>query len=226
MGTGIRETLSQSSNRTLTAEATVSGMGLIACRDCRLLCKTPDKGKPDQWSCPRCGATLHPRKPGSLSRTWALIIAAAVLYIPANVLTITVSSKLGTTQSDTILSGVIYFFKTGSWHIALIIFIASILVPIVKLVVLTFLLASIHLRSAWRPVGRTRAFRLLELIGRWSMVDIFVVTIAVSLVRLGFLASIQAGPAAIFFGAVVVLTMLATLSFDPRLIWDARETSS
>lgn len=197
--------------------------GLIACTSCRLLCKIPHTGLENQWACPRCAATLHSRKPGSLSRTWALIVAAAIFYIPANLLTITLTTNLGKTQSDTILSGVIYFIKTGSWHIALIIFIASIIVPIVKLVVLTYLMVSIHLRSPRRPGRRTRMFRVLELIGRWSMVDIFVVTVAVSLVKLGFLASIQAGPGAVYFGTVVVLTMLATKSFDSRLIWDARE---
>lgn len=200
--------------------------GLVACTSCRLVSKMPSAGDEAQWACPRCGAVLHSRIPGSLSRTWALIIAAAIFYIPANMLTITESAKLGKVQSDTIISGVIYFLKTGSWHIALIIFVASIIVPLVKLVVLSYLMVSIHRRSSWRPGMRTRMARILEIIGRWSMVDIFVVTIAVSLVRLGFLASVEAGPGAIFFGAVVVLTMLATDSFDSRLIWDSWEKRS
>lgn len=204
---------------------TTLGRGLIACTSCRLVCRQPAAGNKNNWACPRCGATLHARIPNSLDRTWALIIAAAIFYIPANVLTITQSAKLGKVQSDTILSGVIYFFKTGSWHIAVIIFVASIIIPLMKLVVLTLLMASIHRRSSWRPGRRTRIFRIVELIGRWSMVDIFVITIAVSLVRLGFLASIQIGPGAVFFGAVVVLTMLAAISFDSRLIWDEREIS-
>jgi len=205
---------------------TALSRGLIACTSCRLVSRPPSAGSAAQWACPRCRATLHSRIPGSLSRTWALIIAAAILYIPANVLIITESVKLGKVQSDTIISGVIYFLKTGSWHIALIIFGASIIVPLVKLVVLSYLMISIHRRSSWRPGKRTRIFRILKLIGRWSMVDIFVVTIAVSLVRLGFLASVQAGPGAVYFGAVVVLTMLAADSFDSRLIWDAWEKKS
>lgn len=205
---------------------TVLSRGLIACTSCRLVSKRPSAGSETQWACPRCRATLHSRIPGSLSRTWALIIAAAIFYIPANLLIITKSVKLGKVQSDTIMSGVIYFFKTGSWHIALIIFVASIIVPLVKLVVLSYLMISIKRRSSWRPGKRTRVFRILKFIGRWSMVDIFVVTIAVSLVRLGFLASIQAGPGAVFFGAVVVLTILAAETFDSRLIWDAWEKKS
>ena len=208
------------------AGRTAASQGLITCTSCRLVCAVPNSGWEDHWVCPRCGAALHSRKPASLSRTWALIIAAVVFYIPANVLHITVSSKLGTAQADTILSGVIYFMKTGSWHIGLIIFTASIMVPIVKLVMLVYLMISIHCRSSWNPVRRTRLFRLVELIGRWSMVDIFVVTIAVSLVKLGLIASVQAGPGAVFFGAVVVLTMLAAYTFDPRLIWDIGETRS
>lgn len=199
---------------------TALNRGLIVCTSCRLVSRPPSTGSRAQWACPRCGASLRPRIPDSLSRTWSLIVAAAIFYIPANVLTITVSAKLGKVQSDTILSGVIYFFKTGSWHIALIIFFASIIVPLLKLVVLSFLMISIQRHSSWRPGKRTRIFRVVKLIGRWSMVDIFVVTIAVSLVRLGFLASIQAGPGAVFFGAVVVLTILAADSFDSRLIWD------
>jgi len=151
------------------------------------------------------------------------VIAAYIFYIPANVLPITHVVSFGRTQSDTIMSGVIYFAATGMWPIALVIFVASILVPLFKLIILTTLLVSVHHRSTWRPRLRTQLYRMTEAVGRWSMLDIFVVTILVALVRLGNIASVSAGQAAVFFAAVVVLTMLAALSFDPRLIWDQME---
>ena len=195
--------------------------GLVSCHSCHLLCKKP-KGSAIM-RCPRCGARLHPRKPESIARTWALVLAAFVFYIPANVLPITTVISLGHAQSDTIMSGVIYFIQTGMWPIALVIFVASIFVPLVKLLILALLLISVQRKSTWRQKDRTKLYRITEIIGRWSMVDIFVVTILVALVEMGGLASIQAGPGALFFGAVVVTTMLAAMSFDPRLIWDREE---
>ncbi len=173
--------------------------------------------------CPRCGAAIHCRKPASLVRTWALVIAALLLYLPANLLPITYTNSFGDIQTDTILSGVIYFMVTGSWHIAIIIFVASIIVPLLKLVVLIYLLLSVQVKSIWRPRDRTRLYRLTEAVGRWSMVDIFAVTVVVALVKMEALGSIEAGPGAPFFGSVVVITMLAANCFDPRLIWDAVE---
>jgi paraquat-inducible protein A len=166
---------------------------------------------------------LHQRKSNSLRRTWALVIAAFIFYIPANVLPITVVTSLGKTQADTIMSGVIYFVHTGMWPIALVIFVASVAVPLIKLFVLAFLLISVQRKWKWRPEDRTRLYRIAEAVGRWSMVDIFVVTILVALVKLGGLATIDAGPAASYFAAVVVTTMFAAMSFDPRLIWDVME---
>jgi paraquat-inducible protein A len=174
--------------------------------------------------CPRCGARLHIRKKNSISRTWALILTAMMFYLPANILPITHLSQLGVVQSDTIISGVIYFFETGMWPIALIILIASIFIPLLKLIILIFLLISVQRQSTWRPRDRTRLYRITEVVGRWSMVDIYVVTILVALIKLGAVADIDAGPAALFFSAVVVITMLAAMSFDPRLIWDAQES--
>jgi len=132
-------------------------------------------------------------------------------------------TSFGKVASDTIFSGVVYFLTHGMWPLALIVFVASIFVPVLKLASLTFLLISVQRRSSWRPVERTRLYRITEAIGRWSMVDIFAITILVALVRLGNLATIDAGPGAVFFGAVVVITMLAAESFDPRLIWDRSE---
>ena len=197
--------------------ATARSLGLARCHDCSLLV---DARQP---VCPRCGARLHLRKPDSLGRTTALVLAALVLYLPANLLPITVTTAIGTRQADTILSGVIYFMQTGSWEIASVIFIASVFVPFAKLIILVLLLVSVRFRWRWRPRDRTVLYRLTELVGRWSMVDIYVVTILVALVRLGAVATIEAGPAAVYFAAVVVLTMFAAESFDPRLIWDALE---
>jgi paraquat-inducible protein A len=191
--------------------------GLVACTVCHLL--SPD----GVGRCPRCGAALHSRKPDSIARSWALVTAAAILYVPANVLPMTTVTSLGMVQSDTIMSGVVYFVQSGSWPIALVIFVASVFVPLLKLFILSYLLISVQRKSHFRPKDRTRLYLITEAVGRWSMLDIFVVTILVALVNLGALATIQAGPAALYFAAVVVLTMLAAMSFDPRLIWDAKE---
>jgi len=200
---------------------TARNTGLISCHSCHLLC---EGGKRSAGRlCPRCGASLHDRKPNSIARTWALVIAAIIFYIPANILPITVVISLGQAQSDTIMSGVIYFIHSGMWPIALVIFLASVFVPLLKLLILIFLLISVQRKSSWRQKDRTVLYRITEIIGRWSMVDIFVVTILVALVHLGGLATIHAGPGAIFFGAVVVITIFAAMSFDPRLIWDKEE---
>jgi len=205
------------------ATATARQLGLLNCHDCHLLSEAPSGATHEHLTCPRCGAPLHERKPNSLARTWALVCAATILYIPANVLPMTITSALGTTQSDTIMSGVIYFIHSGSWEIAAVIFIASVFVPLIKLLILVTLLISVQFRSHWRPKDRTMLYRLTEAVGRWSMLDVYVVTILVALVKLGAVATIEAGPAAVYFAAVVVITMIAAESFDPRLIWDALE---
>jgi len=195
---------------------------MISCGSCHLLCRTPP-AVAGRAVCPRCGARLHRRKPNSIARTWALVLTSFVLYIPANLLPVMTVVSFGKKQSDTIMSGVIYFITSGSWYLALIIFVASVVVPLMKLLILTYLLISVHNKSRWRPQDRTRLYRITEVVGRWSMVDIYVVTIMVALVRIGSLATIEAGPGAIAFAAVVVITMFAAISFDPRLIWDAME---
>lgn len=186
------------------------------------LCEVCGKlGRPAEHShCTRCGTHLHARKPASLERAWALLIASYVLYIPANLLPIMETRSLFGAQRDTILSGVVYLWNSGSWALALIVFIASIAVPLLKMLLLTLLIVSVqfHLRSPALPL--TRIYRLLELIGRWSMLDVYVVAILVALVQAQSLASISPGPGVLAFGAVVVLSMLATMAFDPRLIWD------
>ncbi len=202
---------------------TARSASLISCHSCHLLCKAVSAAKGLAAFCPRCGARLHSRKPNSIARTWALIIAAFIFYIPANVLPVTKVISFGKAQADTIMSGVIYFVKSGSWPIALVIFVASVFVPLLKLFLLSFLLISVQRKSQWRPKDRTRLYRITEAVGRWSMTDIYVVTILVALVKLGSLATIEAGPGAIFFAGVVIITIFAAMSFDPRLIWDAQE---
>jgi paraquat-inducible protein A len=190
--------------------------GMVSCHRCHLLCCQSQH----RTACPRCGEPLHSRKPKSIARTWAFVITAILFYIPANVLPITHTTALGSVQSDTIMSGVIYFIHSGSMPVALIIFVASVFVPLLKLLILILLLISVQRGWQWRPIDRTRLYRLTEAIGRWSMLDIFVVTILVALVHLGALANIEAGSGALYFGAVVVVTMFAAEAFDPRLIWD------
>ncbi len=203
-----------------TAPLTARQAALVGCHACGQL--SPLNGCD---SCPRCGAELHSRKPESIHRTWALLITAVVLYIPANVLPVMRVVSLGRDQSDTIMGGIITFMESGSWPLALLIFFASIVVPILKITILSSLLVSVHRHSRWRPETRTRLYRLTVAIGRWSMLDIFVVTLMVAIVSMGTLATIEPGPAAMAFALVVIATMLASHSFDPRLIWDemARE---
>lgn len=174
--------------------------------------------------CPRCDAPLHHRKRDSVRRSWAFLVAAAVLYVPANVLPIMHTSSLLYNQQNTILGGIRVLWLEGSWDLALIVFVASICVPILKIVALCILLVSTHRQSPWARRGRARLYRLLEFVGQWSMLDIFVVALLVSLVDFHTVAEVRAGPGAVAFGAVVVLTMLASMSFDPRLIWDAPPT--
>jgi paraquat-inducible protein A len=192
--------------------------GLLQCHDCGLLARAPAHAH--ALSCPRCGASVHRRKPDSVSRTWAFLFAAIVLYIPANVLPVMYTSSLFGAAKDTIMSGVVYLWTSGSWVLALVVFIASIAVPMLKILAIAFLSISIQLHSRWSPEQRTRIYRVVELVGRWSMLDIYVITMLVALVQFKALATIQAGPAAVAFGGVVVLTMFAAMSLDPRLIWD------
>lgn len=206
-------------------EHSAARSGLFNCHGCSLLVRRMSAAGRGHVRCPRCGAPLHIRKPNSVVRTWALLIAAIIFYIPANLLPVTITTYLGSTQSDTIMSGVLFFMQTGSWGIAVIIFVASIVVPIAKLIVLAGLLLSIQRRSRWRPEERTILYRVTELVGRWSMLDVFVVTVLVALVRLGYLTTIEAGPGIVYFAAVVVITMIAAMTFDPRLIWDALENN-
>jgi paraquat-inducible protein A len=193
---------------------------LVGCHACDQVCHLTHG---QHAHCPRCGATLHRRKPHSVARTWALLIAACILYIPANALPVMTVTSFGQGEPDTILSGVKALIAAGMWPVAILVFFASITVPVLKIVAMVFLLISVQRGSRWRPRDRTVLYRMVESVGRWSMVDIFMISILVALVNLGAIASIVPGPGALAFASVVILTMIAAMTFDPRLIWDARE---
>ena len=198
--------------------ATAARHGLLLCPACSMLNGAAGHAR---HACARCGAHLHARKPNSFARVWALLIAAAIFYIPANLLPVLHTGSVFETSTDTIMSGVIHLWTTGSYVLAAIVFVASIIVPGAKLLSMLVLLITSQRRSRWRPRLRARLYRATAYIGRWSMVDIFVGGTLVAVVQFNLIASILPGPGAIAFGAVVVLTMLASMSFDPRLTWDA-----
>lgn len=194
--------------------------GLARCTQCGLLSKMPSLGKKEIAHCPRCDSELHLRRPRSVQTTWAHVIAASLLLVPANLLPILTVIHFGKGEPDTIMSGIVDLWNTGLWAIAAIVFIASIVVPIIKLVAIITLLLVVQ----WRlPLSRTQCialYRFVHFIGRWSMLDLFMISILVTLVHLGNIANVESGPGATAFGAVVVLTLFAANSFDPRLIWD------
>ena len=205
------------------APATASRAGLMGCHGCGLLLRRRHAKRGQSLRCPRCAAPVHDRKPESFQRTAALVFTAAVLYVPANLFPIMTVISFGKGRADTILTGVVHLAHTGMLSLALLVFFASVLVPVLKLVGISFLLWSIHRRWRWRPRDRTLLYRIIESVGRWSMIDIFMISILVALVKLGNVATIETGLGATCFAAVVVLTMFASMSFDPRLIWDAME---
>jgi paraquat-inducible protein A len=203
-----------------------SERGLVGCHICGLACSdVPFRRDPEaRVACPRCGSALHRRKPGSYGRTWALLIAAFIMYIPANVVPIMRTASLNDIDDNTILSGVVELWVKGSPDLAVIVFIASIVVPMLKFFTLGTLLVTSQRRSGWALPQRARLYRLIEFIGYWSMLDVFVVSLLTALVRFNVLSRVEPLPGVIFFGLTVVLTMLASMSFDPRLIWDGRDT--
>ena len=201
-----------------TTAPTAEQAGLVSCETCSLLSRPAGRTEPGY--CPRCGGELAQRHHHSVQYTWALVIAAAICYIPANVLPIFITNTLGSSEPDTIMSGVVLLYRTGSWPLALIVLVASVMVPLGKLVALSYLLISVQRGSIKNNQDRTRLYRVVEFIGRWSMLDVFVATFTVALIQLQPLMSMEPAPGVLFFAAVVVLTMIAAESFDPRLIWD------
>jgi paraquat-inducible protein A len=202
-----------------TAPLTAAQAGLVSCETCALLSRPADPSEPGY--CPRCGGELASRHHHSIQYTWALVVAAAICYIPANVLPVLATTTFQGTETDTIMGGVVLLYTTGSWPLALIVLIASVMVPLGKLVALTYLLVTVQRGSLRNTHDRTRLYRMVEFIGRWSMLDVFVDTFTVALIQLQPLMSVEPGMGVLFFAAVVVLTMIAAESFDARLIWDA-----
>lgn len=196
---------------------TAAAHGLALCHVCGIASPVTEE------HCPRCRGALHLRLRDSIQRTWAFTIAALLLYLPANLLPVLRMESFWGDQQNTIMGGVIQFWQEADYPVAIIIFVASVMIPVLKIIAIVALcLAS---RSGRRPRAMTRLYRVTEFVGRWSMVDVFVVAILVAVVQLGSTISIHPGPGALSFAAVVVLTMFAALSFDPRLIWDAAARS-
>lgn len=173
--------------------------------------------------CPRCGSEVHYRKHDSINRAWALLIAAFVMYIPANTEPMMRTTSLGNESADTIMSGVLYFLSHGDWHLALVIFTASIMLPLLKIMAIAYILVSIQRGATHRKQEKTNLYKLAEVLGKWSLIDIFVVGLMVTLVQLGELTTIEPGPACVAFAAMVILTMIAEMVLDPKLIWDQTE---
>lgn len=203
---------------------TTRAIGAVACMVCSLLVSDSYRARHGN-RCPRCGAELYSRKPDSLSRTWGLLIAAILLYVPANAYPILTVTSFGRDTTSTIIGGVVELALGGQWGVAVIVFFASVFVPVFKILALLFLVLSVQLRWRARPWARTLLYRFTEFIGRWSMIDIFMISILIALVKLQSLATVTAGPGAIAFAAVVIITMFAAMTFDPRLIWDAQEVA-
>jgi paraquat-inducible protein A len=196
------------------------GTRLVACEACDQLFRLHTGRDSRPPCCPRCRATLHERKPESLQRSWALLLAAIILLVPANLFPIMTVIYFGQGEPSTIVGGIIELIEEEMVPIALLVFFASIVVPFLKIFGLAGLLVSVQRSSRWRPRDRTRLYRIIEGIGRWSMIDIFMVAILTALVRLNNISSVEPEIGAVAFAAVVIITMLAAMTFDPRLIWD------
>ena len=195
---------------------------LVNCHVCGKLSRATGIDAP---CCPRCGSALEFRKPASIARTWALLVAAVLLYLPANLLPVMRTTYVGEETADTIISGVVYFLLNGDWPLAVIIFTASVVVPLLKMLALGFLLVTVQRHHRYWRRGRTTLYRITELMGRWSMVDVFVIALLTALVQAGYFAQVVPDLGAVAFCAVVILTMLAAETFDPRLIWDEAGTT-
>lgn len=198
-------------------------LGVVGCHACGLVCTSPPASA-QTVRCPRCGAVLHRRRPASIARAWAFLLAAITFYIPANVLPVMYTEMLGGGSNSTILQGIIEFWKAGSYGIALVIFIASVAVPCTKFMTIGLLLITAKRRTPWARRERARLYRLVEMVGYWSMLDVLVVAFVAGLVKFKALADAEPRLGVLFFGSVVILTMLSAMQFDPRLTWDGSET--
>jgi paraquat-inducible protein A len=191
--------------------------GPLSCTICDLIVPSTAEGTP----CPRCRARLHRRKPDAFRRTLALLLAGYLLYIPANLLPVLTLVQVGSVEHNTIMSGVFELIRNDLWPLAVIVFIASIVLPLMKLLGLTWMLIAIQLRSSHLLHTRTRLFRMIDLIGRWSNIDVFMGAVLLAVLQFGVLTTVRVGPGLLAFAAVVVITMFATVTFDARLMWDA-----
>ena len=198
-------------------------LGIARCHYCGKACQMPEVEIGKSALCPRCGSGLHLRSYNSLSSTWALLITAVILFIPANIYPVMSVFMFGHGMPDTIISGIIHLMHAGQFPIAFLVFVASILVPLFKMIGLSALLLAIHFRWSINQRQAATIFRIINFIGPWSMLDLFMISILVTLVHLGFIATIQTGPGATAFAGVVVITMLAAHTFDQRIIWDLVE---
>jgi paraquat-inducible protein A len=210
-------------------------LGVVACHDCGLVCGADPAAHPSAPAhlhaphaahaphCPRCGAPLHRRRPDSIARTWAFLVAALIMYIPANLYPVMNTTLLGSGAESTILNGVIEFWKSGSYGIALVIFIASVAVPCTKFLVLAILLVMAQRRSGRAVRERAKLYRMIEFIGYWSMLDVMVVGVTSAAIKFGAIGDAEPRIGILFFGLVVILTMLAAMNFDPRLNWDGQK---
>ena len=195
---------------------------VLGCPTCGLVSANALAGHPDaslEQRCPRCDHVLRVVKPLSLQRTWACLIAAAVLYVPANLLPIMTTVSTFDRGDHTLLGGILELWQDGSWVLAVIVFVASIAVPVLKIAALAMIAWTVRRAPRWRQLERARLYRLVDAIGHWSMLDVYVVVILASSIHFGSLASVGAGPGLLAFAAVVVLTLFASHSFDPKLIW-------
>ncbi|WP_280151108.1 paraquat-inducible protein A [Piscinibacter sp. XHJ-5] len=192
---------------------------LYGCECCGLVSAAPAGDAQVQLRCPRCAHPLHDEKPHSLQKTWAYLAASVLLYIPANALPVMTTSNLFRDTSHTIASGIAELWASDSWGLAIIVFVASIAVPLLKIGTLALLAWSVQYAPGWRRFERARLYRIVEGVGHWSMLDVYVVVLLAGIVQFGRLANVHPEPGLLAFAAVVVLTMLAARSFDPRLIW-------
>jgi paraquat-inducible protein A len=201
----------------MNPHATGRSLGLLVCLQCHATVRGLQVPHP---RCPRCHAHLFVRKPHSLALTAALLLCAAVLYIPANLLPVMYTNTIFDEEKDTIMSGVLVLLHSGSWPIAVLVFIASIVVPLLKIISLGVVLFSAWRRSPRFRTQRSELYRMVEFIGRWSMLDVYAISLLVALVQIKSLASVAVGWGALAFGAVVVLTLFAARTFDERLLWE------
>lgn len=199
---------------------TARDRGLARCEACAKLSRLPLKNKQETRHCPRCNSALSYRRPLSLQFSWAYTLAATVLLIPANFLPILTVVSFGQGDPDTIMSGVVKLWESELQLVAAVVFIASIAVPVAKLVIIVMLMLVVQVRLPLSKQQCTILYRFIHFIGRWSMLDLFMISILVTLVHMGNIANVESGPAATAFAAVVVLTLFAANSFDPRLLWD------